>query len=1248
MRATNQTVGDHPNARMRRLGHWAGLLAGGWVGLVTLSLLYIGHLSSATGRALALTEARASYDKDLVYRRWATMHGGVYVPPTTNTPPNPYLEVPHRDVVTTSGQSLTLVNPAYMTRQVHALGERQYGVRGHITSLKPIRPANAADAWETNALRAFEAGVKETNSLATLDGQLYLRFMRPMTVEAGCLKCHAKQGYREGEIRGGISVSVPMAPYQAILRAEMIPVGVAHAILGGLGLAGIGWARWRLQRHLSEREALHERFRLFYEHAPVAYHALDAEGRIVEVNSAWLAMLGYEGAAVVGRSFGDLLPSAQVAHFQEHLRLLAAQGALRGIEYSLRAKQGAVIHVVCDCQTEHRGEEHSLRTHCILHNITERKQMEAALLRSDRHLKTILAAALDGFALTDLEGRLLEANEGLRRMLGYSREELLQRAIKDFEARESAADIAAHIARIVQQGSDRFASRLRCRDGREIEVEVSASYFDADGGRFVVFVRDTTERNRVEAGLHQSELKFSKAFQNAPVMMTISHLADGVFVDVNEAFVAVSGYSRAEAIGHSSVALGWLGEETRRRLVEQLRQHGRVSNLELTMRAKNGQAVDCIYCGEQVTIDGRPCLLSIALDVTGRKELISSLVESEARFRQIVELSSAAYFRIGCDGCFQQVNGAWLAIHGFAAPEEIIGRHFSVTQTEEGAPRAVDIVDRVLAGEVISSGEFTRRRRDGSVGYHTFSVWPMRRAGRIEGVEGFLIDTSDLHQVQANYQMLFNQMLDGFAVHEIICNEAGTPVDYRFLAVNPAFERLTGLSAEDLIGRTLSAVLPGEDPAWVETYGRVALTGEPVVFERESPELGRVYQVSAFRPAAGQFACIFSDITERWRLEAQLRQAQKMEAVGQLAGGVAHDFNNILAAILLNLGLLRSNSGLDPQSRDNLGEMEAEAKRAANLTRQLLMFSRRSKLQVQQLDLNEVVVNVLKMLGRLIGEHIDLQFAPGTGLPAVSADPGMMEQILMNLAVNARDAMSKGGRLLIATEQVEVTEEEARLSHDRRAGLFVRLTVTDTGCGMDAATLKRIFEPFFTTKEAGKGTGLGLATVYGIVAQHKGWIEVASQPGRGATFHVFLPASTSAAALGVEDGPIRILDGRETILLVEDEVSVCRTVARALEARGYTVLEANNGQEALALWQKDGGRIDLLLSDMVMPEGMNGLELAERLRALKPGLKVILSSGYIGELSQEGIPTESGYMFLPKPYDTAELAKIVRECLDRR
>ncbi len=482
----------------------------------------------------------------------------------------------------------------------------------------------------------------------------------------------------------------------------------------------------------------------------------------------------------------------------------------------------------------------------------------------------------------------------------------------------------------------------------------------------------------------------------------------------------------------------------------------------------------------------------------------------------------------------------------------------------------------------------------------------------------------------------------------------------RIYFFNAAAEKMFACVAPEVCGRELQALLkPGANQPRLDTvFDELMAAGQGNL-------PGKTFELVAQRRGGEEFPLeislstmclretthivgIMRDITERKRLEGQLSQALKMESVGQLAGGVAHDFNNILAVLMMQISLLKRDRGLSPALREPLEEMETEAKRAANLTRQLLLYSRRQVMQTQVLDMNALVDNLLKMLRRLLGEHIQISFARWAYPAWVEADSGMLEQVVTNLCVNARDAMPKGGQLRLGIRVREINPEEAKTNIEARPGTFACLSVSDNGCGMDEATLKRIFDPFFTTKEVGKGTGLGLATVYGIVKQHQGWIEVKSRLGEGTIFFVNLPASAPAepAAARPSLPAETVAGGSETLLLVEDDRQVRRALSLFLRGQGYQVIEAGSGVEALRLWNLHQSTINLLLTDMVMPEGMTGLELADQLRGRKPGLKVIISSGYSSELLGPGGKLAANVLYLPKPCEATLLAKTVRECLD--
>jgi len=407
-----------------------------------------------------------------------------------------------------------------------------------------------------------------------------------------------------------------------------------------------------------------------------------------------------------------------------------------------------------------------------------------------------------------------------------------------------------------------------------------------------------------------------------------------------------------------------------------------------------------------------------------------------------------------------------------------------------------------------------------------------------------------------------------------------------------------------------------------------------------------------FTPDDVQFLLAVANVigitVERLHLGDQLRQSQKMESIGQLAAGVAHDFNNMLTIIQGHTSALLARPTLPPDVLDPIQAVYFATERAAGLTRQLLMFSRKNVMQVKPLDLREVVGNMSKMLQRLFGETIILEFQPPDELPSVQGDTGMLEQVIMNIAVNARDAMPNGGKLTITLSAITVDAAHVELHPEARAGGFVQLRMSDNGIGMDSATRARIFEPFFTTKDVGKGAGLGLATVYGIVKQHEGWIEVDSEPGEGATFDVFFPAIRQIVQIVEEKSgpPESVTGGSETIFLVEDE-PVLREMARdILESYGYRILEASSGKEALGMWNLTRGKIDLLLTDMIMPDGVSGAELAQRLLAGQPHLKIVFTSGYTANEVSPEVLTKTRARFLQKPYTHDMLAKTVRDALD--
>jgi two-component system, cell cycle sensor histidine kinase and response regulator CckA len=473
--------------------------------------------------------------------------------------------------------------------------------------------------------------------------------------------------------------------------------------------------------------------------------------------------------------------------------------------------------------------------------------------------------------------------------------------------------------------------------------------------------------------------------------------------------------------------------------------------------------------------------------------------------------------------------------------------------------------------------------------------------------------------------------------------------------VNQGFQQITGYNRAELIGHT-----PEELKFWGETDGgrailqklheEMSVRNMPCRLRTKTGEWREVLvSVEPFELDEQPFLLIIAqDISEQIRLENELRHSQKMEAVGQLAAGVAHDFNNILTVVQGYTALLLDTKPPDSKDRKPLQNIAAAADRATKLVRQLLTFSRKQIMQFRPMNVRETLARMAEMLPRLLGEHITVLISTPVDLPGINADAGMIEQMLLNLAVNARDAMPDGGRLSLTAGETEISPAVARQTHEARPGRFVCLNVSDTGCGIPPEFLPRIFEPFFTTKGVGKGTGLGLATVYGIVKQHHGWIEVQSQPGQGCTFRVFIPAHEKPAETPPPPAALEpTVGGSETILVAEDEEAVRDFVVQVLKSRGYTVLSAESGVRALEQWSEHQHEIDLLLTDLVMPGGISGHDLAQRLLREAPKLKVIYTSGYSPGLAGKDLALLDRRNFLAKPHGPSRLLRAVREILDR-
>jgi two-component system cell cycle sensor histidine kinase/response regulator CckA len=641
-----------------------------------------------------------------------------------------------------------------------------------------------------------------------------------------------------------------------------------------------------------------------------------------------------------------------------------------------------------------------------------------------------------------------------------------------------------------------------------------------------------------------------------------------------------------------------------------------------------------------------------ALEQTRLQQEHDSAERALRLFRALVDQSNDAVEVIDpVTGQFLDVNEKGHTDLGWSRAEYLTMRVYDIDPTIN-ASSWPQLAERIrTAGSFGSEG--IHRRKDGTMfPVEVNARWVRLDRDYIVAVARDITVRKQTEESMRTSEERFRQLLENGSDIITVLDADGL-IRYQ----SPSTLRVLGYRPEDLIGHHLREFIQPEDQVRVGEAMQRALTG----LERPTPLEYRVRHRDGTWPIlqslgksmtgdAGEKLVVVNsrDITSGRQLEEQLRQSQKMEAIGQLSGGVAHDFNNLLTVIKGHIGLMHMKGQVSADIAASLGQIEGAADRASNLTRQLLAFSRQQVMQTTETNLNGLVVNLTKMLRRLLSENIAMEVECAPQPLMIRADAGMVEQVLLNLVVNARDAMPKGGQLWVKTSRVDFSGPAERLPDQARPGAFVCLTVSDSGTGIAPEVLPRIFEPFFTTKEVGKGTGLGLATVYGVMHQHEGWVRVESEVGRGTTFRAYFPCLVSAEA-EAETGLARLQarGGHEGILLVEDEWAVREIANAALTGLGYRVFCAPSGVAALQVWQANQHEIELLLTDLIMPEGVNGRELAMRLRGDRPGLPIIYMSGYSSEMAGVGFSLLEGTNYLAKPFELSALARIVRSSLDR-
>jgi two-component system cell cycle sensor histidine kinase/response regulator CckA len=877
--------------------------------------------------------------------------------------------------------------------------------------------------------------------------------------------------------------------------------------------------------------------------------------------------------------------------------------------------------------------------------IAQRKRAEEALREREEVLDKIFNSSTNAAVFTSPESaKILNVNDTWVRASGISRSEAIGKTALELGLWPNKQARASAIAVLEREGHlAEFEATLVFR-GVERQFAINTEYVDLRGERFHLWeFRDITERKRSEE-LHRSILQTAL---DGLLLMD----GEGRILEVNDAYCRMTGYDRQELMGLHVSDLE--ANESPEDVIAHVRRILTVGEdrFETRHRRKGGTMFEVEVCVQHRPVEGGR-LVTFVRDISERRRADQEI----ALLKHSIDVHFDAAYWTDSDGRIIYVNEAGYKTLGFE-PGELLGKTLDAINPKATAEGMARVWDR-LRKEGFYSSEAVHRRKDNSefpAEIHTSYV----RFGGKEYSCGFARDISERRRAEAALRESEEKFRASFMTGLDAVFWASLE-DGRILEINRVFENLYGYSREEAIGKTAQELALYFDP---DDRFRMVSELKEKDFVRDLELRGRQksgqiitvsFSASLVQSSSQQFFLgMVRDITEQKRVEeetakltSQLEQAQKMESVGRLAGGVAHDFNNMLGVILGHCELALEKVHASESLHSDLVNIQAAAQRSADLTRQLLAFARKQTVAPKVLSLNDTVASMLKMVKRLIGEDVELEWRPGKNLWPVRIDPTQIDQILANLCVNARDAIANVGKIAIATGTKVVGIDSAACPTGAAPGDYVWLSVTDDGCGMDRATLSHIFEPFFTTKEVGKGTGLGLATVYGIVKQNEGFIDLRSELGQGTVFTIYLPRHVGKDAHALADVVVPTMQpGQETILLVEDEAPLLTVTQRMLQKRGYQVLTASTPGQAIQVAREHAGNIDLLITDVVMPE-MNGRDLAKNFLSLYPQAKRLFMSGYTADvIAHQGV-LEEGVCFIQKPFSAKELAGMVRKVLE--
>jgi two-component system cell cycle sensor histidine kinase/response regulator CckA len=1000
----------------------------------------------------------------------------------------------------------------------------------------------------------------------------------------------------------------------------------------------------RAAKALQESE---ERFRAIFETAQDSVFIKDRSLRYIMANPAMGRLFDRPVADLIGRDDRELWGEEAAGIIRQVDQRVLNGEVVKEVHTVPIQGVPTTFHVIIFPLHDDVGEVIAV---CgIARDITELKQAEEALRQSETKYRTLIENIPQKVFIKDRDSRYVSCNQNFAQDCGIRPEEVVGKVDYDFFPRELADKYRGDDQRIMETGRTENIEEKYIQDGQEVWVSTIKTPVKDDNANIVGVLGtffDITERKRAEQALQESEERFRAIFDYNPVGIAMADLT-GRFLQSNHAYQEIVGYTAEELQGLTYQDLTHpedLPENLR--LVEGL-QSGKRRHVSLEKRylRKDG-TIRLARMTVNLLRDARgepQYLLGTIIDITARKQAEEALRQSEQRFRDITEYATEWVWEVDAQGKYTYSSPVVEQLLGYQ-PEEVLGKHFyDFFLPEEQEDLKNTGLAVFAARQPFRDFLHPNLHKNGQIVWLSTSGIPiLDPQGNLRGYRGVDIDITERREAEELSRNLIARSPVGVYLIQ----------NGRFQLVNQWFFTTTGYREDESLHLDpMDLVHPEDREATRENAVKMLKGLSAVPYEYRTITKGGetkwIMETLASIQYQGKRATLgyFMDITERKALEEQLLQAQKMEAVGRLAGGVAHDFNNLLMAIMGYSELMRAKVLKDDPLYENLENILKAGGQAAALTQQLLTFSRRQIVHPQVIDLKQVIQDLEPMLQRVLEEDIELEIISDPMPVAVKGDPGHLSQIIMNLVVNARDAMPRGGRLSLKTASVDLPK-----GHHTRFGLtppgaYVELEVRDTGVGMDEATQAHIFEPFFTTKEPGKGTGLGLSTVYGIVKQSGGYLDLNSEPGKGSAFTILLPRLKGMVQQPKVKIPItESFRGEETILLVEDEDVLRALLAKFLRLYGYAVLEARHGGEALLICERHPGPIHLLVTDVVMPQ-MSGRELADRLTPLRPKMQVLYMSGYADDAMVHHGVADLSVPFLQKPFKPIDLARQVHDVL---